>query len=214
MTRKYVIVGAEGLGREIATNLELVIAKEGGTLLGFVDDRPDALGPLADRYPPILGKLLEFNYTPDLTVLLGIGEPAVKMRLAPQLEARGAVFGNFIHPTAIVLRTAKLGRGCVLMRDSTVSADSTLGDFVLLNGFAGVGHDVTVGDGTTVSSYVDVCGRVKLGKNVFIGSHASILPDVKVGHDARIGAGSIVARDVKPGSTVYQPIARVLRDAE
>ncbi len=167
-TRKYIIVGAGGLGREIASNLEILIAKEGGTFLGFLDESPDALGNCAGRYPPILGKPVEFKHSPQYTLLLGVADPIPKVRLAHEIEARGGIFGSFIHPTAMVVRTARLGRGCVLCRDSGVSADATLGNFVLLNGYSGAGHDATVGDGTTVSSFVDICGRVTVGREVFI----------------------------------------------
>lgn len=210
MQRKYIIVGAGGLGREIASSLEILMAKEGGVLLGFVDDTPDPLKHRAGRYPPVLGRPTEFDYPTDVTLLLGVAEPIPKMRLAAEIEARGGKFGSFVHPTAMVVRTATIGRGCVLCRDSGVSADATLGNFVLLNGYAGAGHDSVVGDGTTVSSFVDICGNVTIGREVFIGSHASILPGVKVGDRARIGAGSIVMRNVKDGSSVFQPAAKIL----
>ncbi len=210
MENKYLIVGAGGLGREIACGLELLIAGSGGVFLGFLDDSPDALGPNAHRYPPILGAPRTFDHTDDVTLLLGVAEPNAKMRLVADVESRGGRFGNFIHPTAIVFRTATMGRGCVLCRDSGISADAVCGNFVLLNGYTGVAHDCRIGSGTTISSYVDVCGRASIGENVFIGSHASILPGVAVGDCARIGAGSIVMRNVKANTTVYQPGAKTL----
>ncbi len=210
MEKKYIIVGAGGLGREIACSLEILMAEKGGTLLGFLDDSSDALGELSGRYPPILASPINFEYSSDVTLLLGVADPISKMRLVAKIETRGGTFGTFIHPTAMVVRTARLGRGCVLCRDSGVSADATLGNFVLLNGYSGAGHDAVVGDGATISSFVDVCGKANVGREVFIGSHASILPGVRIGDRARVGAGSIVMRNVRAGGTVYQPAARAL----
>lgn len=210
VSKRYIIVGAGGFGRELACNLEILMSAEGGTLLGFLDDSKDALGALASRYPPILGTPRDFAHSPEYTLLLGVADPIPKMQLVNDIEARGGIFGSFIHPTAMILRTAKLGRGCVLCRDSGVSADATLGNFVLLNGYSGAAHDSNVGDGTTVSSFVDICGKVTVGREVFVGSHASILPGVRVGDRARIGAGSIVMRNVRSGAAVFQPAARAL----
>jgi sugar O-acyltransferase (sialic acid O-acetyltransferase NeuD family) len=211
---KYIIVGAGGFARELASGLELLLATQGGQFVGFLDDTPDPLGSRASRYPPVIGTTTAFDHSTDFTLLLGIADPIPKMAVVHKIEALGGVFGTFIHPTAIVTRTAKLGRGCVLCRDSTASADATLGDFVLLNGYSGAAHDSVVGDGTTVSSFVDICGGVTIGREVFIGSHASVLPKVRVGDRARIGAGSIVMRDVASGKTVYQPAAKVLNGDE
>lgn len=210
MEKKYVIVGAGGLGREVAGGVEMLIAKEGGVLLGFLDDSSDALGSKAGHYPPVLGAPRTFSYSSEITLLLGVGDPESKMQLVTDIEKRGGRFGTFVHPTAIAYRSARVGRGCVLCRDANVSADAIVGEFVLLNGFSGIAHDCRVGAGTTISSYVDICGRAEIGNEVFIGTHASVLPGVRVGDRARIGAGSIVMRNVKRGTVVYQPAAKTL----
>jgi sugar O-acyltransferase (sialic acid O-acetyltransferase NeuD family) len=162
----------------------------------------------------VLGSPTEYVPVAGTLLLMAISDPVEKLKVAAQLEERGGVFGSFIHSTAIVFRTARVGRGCVLARNSGVSANATLGNFVLLNGYSGVAHDALVGDGSTISSYVDVCGRVTLESEVFVGSHASILPGVRVGARARIGAGSIVTRNVSAGSTVYAMPAKRLIDHE
>jgi sugar O-acyltransferase (sialic acid O-acetyltransferase NeuD family) len=208
--RDYVVVGAGGLGREIAANFEVAFAAAGRRILGFLDSNPYALKEYGDQYPPLLGSPADYRPISGALLLMAISDPAEKLKVAAQLEARGAVFGSYIHPTAIVVRTALMGRGCVLARDAGLSANATIGNFVLLNGFAGVAHDASVGDGSTISSFVDICGRVTLGEEVFVGSHAAIMPGVRVGARARVGAGSVVTRHVAPGTTVYAMPAKRL----
>jgi sugar O-acyltransferase (sialic acid O-acetyltransferase NeuD family) len=212
MKPRYIIVGAGGFGRELALAVELQIAISGGELLGFLDDTVDPLGANASRYPPILGPTRQFSHSAEYTLLLGVSDPAAKMSMVTEIEAKGGVFGTFIHPQALVMRTSSLGRGCIVCKQAGASADANIGDYVLLNSFSGVAHDCAIGNGTTMSSFVDVCGRATVGRQVFIGSHATILPGVDVGDGARIGAGSVVVRRVKPGQAVYQPAARVLSD--
>jgi len=212
MSGDFVIVGAGGFGRELAANLELALADR-GRLLGFIDSNRDALRNFAGQYPPVLGAPSQYVPAHGTLLLMAISDPSEKLKVAMELEDRGGVFGSYIHPTSIVVRTASIGRGCVLARGTGVSANATLGDFVLLNGHSGVAHDASVGHGSTISSFVDVCGRARLANEVFVGSHASILPGVRVGARARIGAGSIVTRAVAPGTTVYaMPAKRLMNN--
>jgi len=209
----YLIVGAGGLGREVACNVESALANTGRRILGFVDSNADALRQFEHQYPPVVASPASFVPSPGTLLLMAISDHAEKLKVAAQLEERGGVFGSFVHPTATVFRTATIGRGCILARDSGVSANATIGNFVLLNGYAGVAHDASVGDGSTISSYVDICGRVSIGDEVFVGSHASILPGIRVGARARIGAGSIVTRHVAVGATVYaMPAKRLMHN--
>ena len=209
----YVIVGAGGLGREIASFFEFALKDTKRRIVGFLDSNLDALKQYGDEYPPLVGSPADYRPIPGTLLLMAISDCAEKLRVAAQLEAQGAVFGSYIHPTAMVVRTARMGRGCVLARDTGLSANAIIGNFVLLNGFAGVAHDASVGDGSTISSFVDICGRVTIGEQVFVGSHAAIMPGVRVGARARIGAGSIVTRHVAPGATMYtMPAKRLIRD--
>jgi sugar O-acyltransferase (sialic acid O-acetyltransferase NeuD family) len=212
MSPKYIIVGAGGFGRELALAVELHISLNGGELLGFLDDTENPLGAVASKYPPIIATTKAFAHSPSYTLLLGVSDPHAKMSLVERIESQGGVFGTFIHPQALIMRTSEVGRGCVICKQAGASADASIGNFVQLNSFSGVAHDCLIGSGTTVSSFVDICGRCKIGRNVFIGSHASVLPGVNVGENARIGAGSVVVRNVKAGQTVYQPAAKALND--
>jgi sugar O-acyltransferase (sialic acid O-acetyltransferase NeuD family) len=208
-----VIVGAGGFGRELASNLELILSKTSRRILGFIDSNRDALREFSDQYPPVLGSPSEYVPMRGTVLLMAISDPGEKLKVAAELERRGGIFGSYVHPMAIVVRTAAIGRGCVLARGSGVSANASVGNFVLLNGHSGVAHDASVGDGSTISSYVDICGRASLGNEVFVGSHAAILPGVRIGARARIGAGSVVTRSVPSGVTVYaMPAKRLIHD--
>ena len=98
----------------------------------------------------------------------------------------------------------------MLCPGAIVTADVTLGDFVVLNLRATVGHDATVGAWTTANAHCDITGFVEVGEGVFMGSRASIIPGRKVGARAKLAAGAVVFADVAPGVTVFGNPARVL----
>lgn len=209
--KNIIIVGAGRLGRELACWLEHVVRDGENRIAGFLDDTREISGRLNDEYPyPVLGGIDGYRIVPDDLFVIAIGDPKSKVRIARNLESRGASFFSLIHPTAVVARTARLGKGVILSPYSLVSADAVLDDFVTLNTYASVGHDVSVGEGSTISSHVDLTGGVQLKSGVFVGSSASLLPKITVGAGATIGAGAVVVRSVGDGVTVYALPAKKL----
>ena len=49
-----------------------------------------------------------------------------------------------IHPTAIIIPTAKIGEGVVICPYCLVSDNVQLDDFVMMNTYASCGHDVQI----------------------------------------------------------------------
>ncbi|OYW21143.1 MAG: hypothetical protein B7Z52_01275 [Burkholderiales bacterium 12-64-5] len=200
---RAVIVGAGDFARELFGWLNDEWRHRGiaGSIV-FVDDDAMAFADFPNLQPQLISSIGAYQPAVDDQVFLAIGDPQIKLRIARELEQRGATFGTFVHRSAVVERTAKLGRGCVVCPTAVVSCNAEVGDFVSLNIASTVGHDSQLGDGTTLSAHADVTGHVRLGTGVFLGSHASVLPRVKVGDFARIGAGSVAMRNVRAGDTV------------
>lgn len=209
--RNIIIVGAGGFGREVASWIEHLSADAGVTIAGFLDDTKDPCAALSADYPyPVLGPIASYEPQPGDGVVVAIGDPRAKLRIAYSLAERGARFYNVIHPTAVVARTAMLGQGVILCPFSLVSASATVANYVTVNAYGGVGHDVVIGEGSTICAHVDLTGGVQLDEGVFVGSNASILPGVDVGAFAVIGAGTVVLRRVEAGTTMYAPLSRKL----
>lgn len=213
MKKRLIIVGAGGFARELFSWVSWVLSVNESQyewfLFGFLSDYPDDLDGY--DYPiSIIGSIRDYIPTEEDLFLMGIAAPSAKLRIAAELEQRGATFITLIHPTAFISPRAKIGRGCILHLHVGVSCDVNLGNFVTFNGYASVGHDAHIGDGCTISSYANVMGRAHLGEGVFVGSHASILPKSKVGEFATVGAGTVVVKSVKPKTTVFGVPAKVI----
>lgn len=206
---RLILVGGGGFGRELASWVDhAAAAGHGAPLAGFIDSKPDAM---QGHDTPWLGDFGDFAMRPDDMFLLGVGNPATKVRIVATLRERGARFARFVHPTAIVGRNAVQGEGVILTPLSVVTADTYLGDFVTVLSFSGIGHDASVGAFTTISTHVDVMGGASLGERVMVGSGARIMPGIKVGDDAKVGAAALVMLTVKPGSTVFARAAKRLK---
>lgn len=200
--KRLLIVGAGGFGREVLSWARDAQSAQGGwQIAGFLDTNPKAL----EGFPcpaEILGDPLTYQPGDDDLLVCAIGDPATKLQVCRDLQARGGRFPTLIHPTAVIGGDCRIGEGSLLCPGAVITANVTLGDFVMLNVYATVGHDAVIGAGCTLSAHTDVTGNARLGEGVFLGSHAVVLPGAQVGDYAVVGAGSVVLRNVRARTTV------------
>ncbi len=211
MKKRLLIVGAGGMGREILTWAEDIIAEKKANwhVGGFLDENSSALESYAIELP-VLGSPDTYQPTEQDVFVCAIGDPKTRLRVSRSLQSRGADFINLIHPNAVIGRRVQIGCGFIACPFVCITCDVRLGDFVFLNVSSTVGHDAVLGEGCTLSGHAEVAGHVCLGTGVFMGSHACVHPGVKVGDFATIGAGTAVMRAVPAGVTVLGVPAKKL----
>ena len=200
-----VIMGASGFGREM-----LAWARQSRAywvVRGFLDDNPAALAGFA-KDVPVLAGMDEYEPQPADRFVCAMGRVDHKRRCIERVLARGGMFSQMLHPTAVVGENVALGTGVILCPHVAVGSDARLGDFVSVNLHSTIAHDAVVGRWTQLHCHVDVTGGVVVGEGVTVGSHATILPGIQVGDGAVIGAGAVVMRDVPPNTTVFGNPAR------
>lgn len=197
--QRLFIVGAGGFGREVAAWVAQVNAvRPRWELVGFLDD------DLAAGHPHhrVLARPDEQVFERNDDVLVAIGNPAARLKVGRQLQARGVGLPVLQHPSAVVGQDCRIGVGCILCPGAVLTTNVTLGNFVIVNVHASIGHDARLADGVTLSGHVDITGGTVVDEGAFFGTHASVLPKANVGAFAKVGAGSTVLRSVRPGATV------------
>lgn len=182
------VYGAGGLGKEfrgMIENMHLVFA-------GYLDDNfsPE---PLAD-----------LNAVDD--VVIAIANTAHRRSIVNRIPA--FPFKSLVHHSVFLHPTVELGRGSVVCPGVQMTVDISIGEFVIINLNATIGHDVKIGDFVSIMPGVNVSGNVAIGDNAFIGSGATILQGLSIGKGATVGAGAVVTKDVLPGITVVGVPAR------
>ncbi len=208
--KNLIIIGAGAFGREVLGWAKEIQGCDGEwTVKGFLDDKRDALSGFGLE-EEVLSSVDDYGVEPGDLFVCAIGVPKQKRRVCEKILSRGGEFVNLVHPSVIVGREVKLGRGIILCPRATLSCDIVVGDFVTVNLHSCVSHDVRIGNWTQLSDLCDLCGGVALGEEVFLGSHASILPGCRVGDRAVVGAGAVVSRDVEEAQTVIGVPARPL----
>lgn len=197
-----ILIGHGGFGREVAAWINARGLPY--RIEGFLDDThnaPDVLGSIRGHTPAPHSKV-------RYLACLGTGVDRHRLRLA--LEARGALFASIIFPDVTSASNLAGCRNSVFIGACSISHNVTLGNDVLVQGFAIVGHDVNVGNGCSIGNHAFVGGHAKLDPFCTIHPHAVVLPHVVVGEGAVVGAGTVVIKDVPPGATVFGVPAKII----
>ena len=216
MATPIIIFGAGGTCADILDTIEAINAKGEGAryhCLGFLDDDPTAWGREVDSVK-VLGPLTLVPRFPTATFVNGIGSPRNFLKKPAILSRIGLGLDRFetlVHPGASVARTAKLGRGAVILPNATLATNAFIGHHVVILSNSVVSHDVRVEDYACIAGGACLCGGVVVGRASYVGAGSVIAERVRIGEGALVGMGSVVLGDVAPNSVVVGNPARFLR---
>jgi len=199
---RILIVGAGGFGRELFLWACDAWPKHASRVMGFLSEDLEKLKGLV--FPiGIVGTPRAYRPRTGDYLLLGIGIPEVRRRVAEDLEARGARFLSLAHPTALIAPSATLGPGSILCPYSLVSDAARLGRFVLVNFHASIAHDACVGDFSVLSPYATLGGASEIESDTFLALRASVAPGVCVGAGSKISAHACALHNAPLRSLVH-----------
>jgi sugar O-acyltransferase (sialic acid O-acetyltransferase NeuD family) len=203
--RKLVIVGASGLGKEVAWIVERCNALAPAfEVLGFCDDAVEKQRGVFDRLPllgPVESVAKRFG---PVGFVCAVGNNKARQALTRRAVAEGHEPVTVMDPSAIIAPGVESGKGCIIGIGSVVSAGSRIDDGALVNHQVTVGHDVTLGAFAQLCPGVRVSGGCVLGEGALMGSNACTIPCVRVGAWATVGAGSVALRDIPDGGSLIR----------
>lgn len=197
---KLVIVGARAMGRETYA----YACECGMDVKGFLDSKTDALEGF-DGYPPVLDSVERYVPCEEDVFVVALGEPEYKVKYAQIIADKDGRFASVVHPTAYIGKNVKIGQGCIICPNTTITNDTEIGVHVIINIGASVNHDNRIGDGSTICPGARLAGRVRIGRRVFIGTGALIIPDVQLGDNVFVAAGATVTKSFEKGRLMGVP---------
>jgi len=207
--RELVIIGAGGLGREIAWVAQEIAEYENLEVLGFIDDNK-SLWDSEINGLRVLGGRDWLRGRENVYAVLGIGDPRVKREVVGHL-GRYVRWATLIHPNAHVSQFNHFGEGTVVFPGSAVTTNVKTGEHALIYLGCTVGHEVIIGNYVTLLPGCNVGGSTCIKDGVLVGSGSNIIQGMKVGAWSKVGAGAVVINDVPSESTVVGVPAEVVR---
>jgi len=199
MSKKLVIIGACGFGKEVAW-----LAKACGVeVLGFLDDDQSLEGGMVWDLP-VLGILDEASNYLGAEFLVAIGNPSIRKKIVEKVSLQNSSikWASLVHPSVELDESITLGNGSVITAGCTLTVDIAIGEHCIVNINSTVGHDSVFGNYVTVAPLVAVSGNVTLADGVEVGPGAAIRQGVIMGENSRLGMGGVLTKD-QPAETVY-----------
>jgi len=199
---QVIIVGAGGFGREVRNWISDCLNPQDFAFKGFVDQKEDALSGFG-LSEHVIGHPEQYQPSPDDRFVLAIGDMVSRRRTVESLVARGAKFVNFIHPTALVARSAQIHEGAVIYPYAVISNNATLREYTHMSLYASVGHDTQIGRYCLLAPYATVNGFSVVEDEVYLSTHSTVVPERRVGRNSTVSANSAVLQDVPANSFVF-----------
>lgn len=190
-----IVVGAGGLGREVAWLIE-EINEESPTyeFLGFVDDRATET---VEGYP-VLGTVGEYLARVDtrVQIVCAIGAPHIRYAIVQRLRGANLKFATLIHPSVRRSRWVEFGPGTIVCANTSLTTNVKVGAHALFNPNCAIGHDVSLNDFTSLMPGVHISGEVSVGVGTYFGVGSTVINQVSIGDWTIVGAGSVVTQNL------------------
>ena len=198
-TKELIIVGAGGQARVIIDAAEDI----GFHIRGIIDINYKNQNEKILNYP-VLGdfSVLDKFDSIQTGLAIALGDGQQRADYFYKLQELGFCCPNIVHPTAIISKYVKIGKGVFINAGAIINAKANIGDNTIINTGAIVDHEVVIGKHSHIGPGVKIGGRVNIGDNTFIGIGASVIDYINIGSEVTIGAGSVVIRDVESNSRV------------
>lgn len=215
MSKRILVYGAGGFAREVKDVLDAM--EEAGNAvrcIGFLDDAVNNHGRTLNDVPVHGGEDKIREFADQVEFLIGIGNPAVKKKIAEKIDENGGRFAKAFHPTAVTSRYVEYGEGAIVTAGVILTNQIKIGKHVILNLGVTVGHDCELENYVTVAPGVFISGNVHIGEGTDVGTGSSIIQGVKIGRWSVIGAGAVITKDIPDNCTAVGVPAKVIKTRE
>jgi len=214
--KKIILLGAGGNSINIIDAISDINFSLGHILydcVGILDDDASKWQHKI-REVKILGPMSSAKNYSDCSFVYGIGSPTnyfKRKEILNKLELQTHQFVTIIHPSASVSRMSKLGAGCVILQNVTISNDVRLGNHVIVHPNTTINHGDDIGDFTTIAPAVCICGEVTIGEESYIGANSTLINNISIGKKCLVGIGSVVFKGISDNTIVVGNPARKIR---
>ena len=196
MAKDVVIVGGLGPGMIAYSVFEAQTEISGEwNILGMLTDADlsgmdvKVLGPTSD-----LSKYVEQGAYIHYTLHINAKAKESRLDYLDSLSIPREQHASVVHPSARISRHTKIGNGVCIAPQASSSPGSVIGDHSVLLANSFLGHDSSLGRAVTLAAHSVVGGRVLVGKGAHIGLNSTIREDIEIGRFSILGAASMLTK--------------------
>ncbi|SFJ09501.1 acetyltransferase EpsM [Kaistella treverensis] len=188
---KVIIIGGGGHAKVL---IDCIESENKFEIISVLDDNPDLHEIL--NYKVL--RRTELKSQNNVKIILGIGNNTTRKRIAEELSAE---YITAVHPSAIISKYAKIGKGTVIFAGAVVNAGAVVGDHCIINTGAIIEHDCIIEDFVHISPNVALSGGVRICSGTHVGIGANVIQNISIGSNVTIGSGAVVIADIPDNCT-------------
>lgn len=210
MSKKAIIIGAGKYGEVYSEYLSYSY-----DIVGLYDDNKKLHGNIINNVK-VLGDIEDakqyVRMHKDFNVFIPLGDNELRYRLLNEFIKLGAVTPTFIHPTATIDPTVKLGNAVYILPNSSIMPFTTINDFTMISMGVNIAHHTQIGQACFFSQGTNIGASITIDDFAYCGIASTLMTGVKnIGRNSLIGAGAVVIRDVDPNAVVAGVPAKFIR---
>jgi sugar O-acyltransferase (sialic acid O-acetyltransferase NeuD family) len=210
MGSRLILLGGGGHCRSILSSLnrelydDIIIADKAELIGQSID------GIKVEATDEDLPRLFSQGYTQAFLAIGCVKADSFRRILAGRLKSIGYELPSIIDGSAVTAKSALIGEGVFLGKNSVVNAGSLIGSCAIINTGSIIEHDCRIGSFVHMAPGTVASGHVEVGDDSFIGAGSCIKQDIKIGEHTTIGMGSVILRDMPSYSVAYGNPCRVV----
>jgi len=211
--KPLVIVGAGGLGREVAWLVaDINRQKSEWDFKGFVDD--GVQGNTVEGYP-VLGPVEHlYDMSLDIWTVVAIADSRVRMKFVQQIISQGRKLATLVHPSVSMSDYVEIGAGSIICSGTVITTNVTLGQAAIINPGCFIGHDTELQNYVSLMPAANLAGEVKVGEGCYFGLNSCVINRTTIGEWSIIGAGAAVVDNIPAYSLAVGVPARVIKEVK
>jgi len=152
---------------------------------------------------PFLGHEEVYTFKKDEFGIVAVGEENARQKIIAYLLKNNVKVINFIHHSAIVASSSKIGVGNIICPNVIIGPNVIINDFNILNYNCAIAHDSILGKMNIFSPNVQITGYSTIGSNNFFGVSSACTPNINIGNYNKIQAGITVSINVEDGNIIF-----------
>jgi sugar O-acyltransferase (sialic acid O-acetyltransferase NeuD family) len=206
---KVIVIGGKGSAVVIGEQIYDMQIKNGNVeFLGFAFD-DENFGDSINGFP-ILCKTYEayekYKIYDDIKFIYQLYRPdLMKKRIDLLNSFRIPVnkFYTFIHQTATIAKSAKIGYGTAIMANTVVNSNAVIGNHCTIHSNSLIGHNTKMGSYNFVAAHSVVGSSSIIGDGNFFGLNSTFNNYIEIGDYNFVGMASNVVKGLDSNQKVY-----------
>lgn len=195
--KDIVIIGAGGIGREVAWIIEEINeVNPTWNILGFVDENSEIWGKELNGYKVLGGLDILDKLESKPEVIVAIANCGVKKDIVAKLNNKFN-FATIIYPTVKISKYIEIGQGTIIYPGVILTVNTSIGNHVIISGNCGIGHDTVIDDYSSVLWGSNFSGFNTVREECFIGVGTKVIQGINIGRGRKVDAGTVVIENIK-----------------